>query len=89
MMYYFSLASSCAHNNVCKDICYKTPLGGICDCQTGYRLAADMISCDDINECELDVCSQICRNNLGSFQCLCYDGYVIRSDRVSCKAIGK
>ncbi|GAB1865448.1 Putative vitellogenin receptor [Camponotus japonicus] len=81
-------ASSCAHNNVCKDICYKTPLGGVCGCQTGYRLAADMMSCDDINECEFDVCSQICRNILGSFQCLCYDGYVIRSDRVSCKAIG-
>lgn len=80
--------SSCAHNNVCKDLCYKTPLGGVCGCQTGYRLAADMVSCDDINECERDVCSQICRNILGSFQCSCYDGYIIRTDRVSCKAIG-
>ncbi|XP_072743249.1 vitellogenin receptor isoform X2 [Anoplolepis gracilipes] len=80
--------SACAYNNVCKDVCYKTPLGGVCGCQAGYRLAADMVSCDDINECELDVCSQICRNILGSFQCSCYDGYVIRSDRVSCKAIG-
>ncbi|XP_029163122.1 LOW QUALITY PROTEIN: vitellogenin receptor [Nylanderia fulva] len=80
--------SACAHNNICKGLCYKTPLGGVCGCQTGYRLAADMVSCNDINECEFDVCSQICRNNLGSFQCSCYDGYVIRNDRVSCKAIG-
>ncbi|XP_050452085.1 vitellogenin receptor isoform X1 [Cataglyphis hispanica] len=81
-------SSACAHNNVCKDLCYKTPHGGICGCQKGYRLAADMISCDDMNECDLDVCPQICRNILGSFQCSCYEGYVIRSDRISCKAIG-
>lgn len=80
--------SACVHKNVCNDLCYKTPLGGVCGCQTGYRLAANKISCDDANECEFDVCSQICRNTLGSFQCSCYDGYVIRNDRISCKAIG-
>lgn len=64
-------------------------MGAVCGCQTGYRLAADKISCDDINECEHDICSQICRNTMGSYQCSCHVGYVIRSDKVSCKAVGK
>lgn len=85
----YFLATSCTQKNSCKGLCHKTPLGGVCGCREGYRLAADMVSCEDINECERDVCSQICRNTVGSFECSCYDGYVIRSDRVSCKIIGK
>ncbi|XP_025075482.1 LOW QUALITY PROTEIN: vitellogenin receptor [Pogonomyrmex barbatus] len=80
--------NACAQDNFCQGICYKTPKGAVCDCQDGYRLAADTISCDDINECENDVCSQICVNIPGSYRCLCHEGYVIRKDKVSCKAVG-
>ncbi|XP_077255886.1 putative vitellogenin receptor yl [Temnothorax americanus] len=81
--------SACTRrDNYCKGVCYKTPLGAACGCQDGYRLAADMISCEDVNECEQDVCSQICRNTVGSYECSCYDGYIPRYDKVSCRAIG-
>ncbi|XP_011694235.1 PREDICTED: vitellogenin receptor-like [Wasmannia auropunctata] len=80
--------NACAEDNICKDMCYKTPKGAVCGCQIGYRLAADAISCEDINECKDDVCSQICNNTEGSYMCSCYEGYIIRNDKVSCKAIG-
>ncbi|XP_012532761.2 vitellogenin receptor [Monomorium pharaonis] len=80
--------TACVMNNFCKGICYKTPTGGICGCQDGYRLATDMISCEDINECENHICSQICRNTIGSYECLCNNGYILRNDTVSCKAVG-
>lgn len=82
-------ATSCVQDNRCHGICHKTPKGGICDCVQGYRLATDMMSCDDINECEHEVCSQMCHNTVGSFMCSCFDGYIIRDDRISCKFIGK
>ncbi|XP_011863854.1 PREDICTED: vitellogenin receptor isoform X2 [Vollenhovia emeryi] len=77
---------ACAVDNYCKGVCYKTPSGPICGCQSGYRLANDTISCEDINECEYDICAQICQNTMGSYECSCYNGYVIRNDRVSCKS---
>ncbi|KYN07112.1 Vitellogenin receptor, partial [Cyphomyrmex costatus] len=79
---------ACTMNNFCEGICYKTPKGDVCSCPDGYRLAADAISCEDINECKSNICSQICRNTIGSFECSCHEGYVIRSDKVSCKAVG-
>ncbi|XP_025153783.1 vitellogenin receptor isoform X2 [Harpegnathos saltator] len=81
-------ATSCMQNNRCHGLCHKTPRGGVCGCVKGYRLAADMVSCDEINECEHDVCSQLCHNSAGSFVCSCFDGYIIRDDKISCKAIG-
>lgn len=86
---FFCLEIACTVNNFCKGVCYKTPIGAVCGCQEGYRLATDAISCEDINECEYDVCSQICRNTVGSYKCSCLDGYIIRNDKVSCKAIGE
>ncbi|XP_032691228.1 vitellogenin receptor-like isoform X2 [Odontomachus brunneus] len=80
--------TSCVQDNRCHGICHKTPQGGICDCIKGYRLATDMVSCDDINECEHEVCSQMCHNTMGSFICSCFDGYIIRDDKISCKSIG-
>lgn len=88
-MLFFCIATSCVQNNRCHGLCYKTPQGGVCGCVKGYRLATDMVSCDDINECEHDVCSQLCHNTVGSFVCSCFDGYIIRDDKISCKVIGK
>ncbi|NP_001291525.1 vitellogenin receptor precursor [Solenopsis invicta] len=80
--------TACTVNNFCKGMCYKTPAGAVCGCQSGYRLAVDMISCEDINECELDICSQMCRNTIGSYECFCKDEFIIRNDKTSCKAVG-
>jgi len=87
---FFCLESSCALNNICKGVCHKTPKGGVCGCQDGYRLAADGISCEDIDECKGEYnCSQICQNTEGSYECLCNEGFVIHDDKVTCKSIGK
>lgn len=46
-----------------------------CRCSTGLRLAYDMKSCIDINECLLrnghGPCQGTCRNTLGSYSCSC------------------
>jgi len=87
---FFYLETACMRNNTCKGVCYKTPKGAVCGCQDGYRLAADGISCEDINECAGENnCSQVCHNTEGSYECSCFKGYVIHNDKVTCKPIGK
>jgi hypothetical protein len=78
-------------NNICSQICLKTPIGPTCRCQEGFHLKGDGRSCEDINECEEfpPVCSQLCRNFDGNYLCDCYEGFVLRTDRISCKAEGK
>nr|XP_034189705.1 vitellogenin receptor isoform X1 [Osmia lignaria] len=81
-------STSCTKENPCKNICYKTPLGPVCGCGSGYQLSNDLKSCEDIDECEQNICSQICHNTNGSFICSCHEEYVLRSDRTSCKVDG-
>lgn len=89
MICLFLHTATFCENSKCEHQCHSRPHGPICSCPSGYSLAFDRLSCDDINECELDVCSQTCVNTVGSFECLCLDGYVLRADKVSCKIIGK
>ncbi|XP_035730371.1 vitellogenin receptor-like [Vespa mandarinia] len=79
---------ACMINHPCKHVCHKTPLGPVCTCNPGYRLAPDGVSCVDVNECEDDICSQICHNTQGSFICSCESGYILQPDKISCKATG-
>ncbi|RLU26774.1 hypothetical protein DMN91_000571 [Ooceraea biroi] len=79
---------ACVKENKCQQLCFKTPQGGVCGCIEGYRLDANGMSCNDINECDNAICAQFCKNTEGSYKCSCFDGYVIRDDGVSCKAIG-
>ncbi|XP_015186771.1 PREDICTED: vitellogenin receptor isoform X2 [Polistes dominula] len=77
---------ACTLNNPCQQKCNKTPLGPVCTCNPGYKLASDQVNCEDINECELNVCSQICHNIRGGYKCSCKSGYILQTDQVSCKA---
>ncbi|XP_043487916.1 vitellogenin receptor isoform X1 [Polistes fuscatus] len=77
---------ACTLNDPCQQKCNKTPLGPVCTCNSGYKLASDGVSCEDINECELNLCSQICHNTRGGFKCSCESGYVLQKDKLSCKA---
>ncbi|XP_064386521.1 uncharacterized protein LOC135335055 isoform X2 [Halichondria panicea] len=78
--------SGTAHG--CDQICTNTPGSYTCDCNTGYRLAADGRECDDVDECTVpDVCHQVCTNTEGSFTCGCEAGYVLDSEGASCSGI--
>lgn len=68
----------CNTANACAHRCVPGAAPGHadrCECFTGYKLAADGVSCADIDECKLNLhtCSrhtEICDNTRGSFRCL-------------------
>ncbi|XP_038076018.1 fibrillin-2-like isoform X1 [Patiria miniata] len=63
-----------------------------CDCNPGFELADDRISCVDINECGLDpnVCLHgTCQNRVGSYECLCFPGYKLSVDSKYCVDINE
>ena len=56
---------------------------------SGYDLAADGRSCNDINECQSSNggCSQVCVNQPGSYQCSCNSGYTLNGNGLTCSRI--
>ncbi|XP_021569018.1 thrombomodulin [Carlito syrichta] len=48
-----------------------------CMCETGYKLAADLHHCEDVDDCALvpSPCLQRCINTQGGFKCDCFPGY--------------
>lgn len=69
--------------SLCGGYCVNVPGSYRCDCPPGYTMSADMKTCLDIDECELNrPCQQeeICLNTKGSHKCYsikCPDGYFI------------
>lgn len=63
----------------CSQICVNTPGSYYCKCDKGYRLQADNVTCQDINECQINNadCEQICTNIEGSYECSCKEGYAL------------
>ena len=70
------------HN--CSQQCHNLPGSFECSCTEGYELEADLVTCTDIDECNLGLCSQICENQNGSFLCSCNDGYELQEDGKTC-----
>lgn len=62
-----------------------------CGCPQGFRIAYDMKSCFDVNECLLrnghGPCQDTCRNTLGSYNCNCenLNGTILGKDGHSCE----
>ena len=56
---------------------------------SGYDLAANGRSCNDINEClsSNGGCSQVCVNQPGSYQCSCNSGYTLDGNGRTCSRI--
>ena len=56
---------------------------------SGYDLAADGRSCNDINECipSNGGCGQVCINQPGSYQCSCNSGYTLNGNGRTCSRI--
>ncbi|NWS91156.1 TRBM protein, partial [Toxostoma redivivum] len=55
----------------------------LCMCATGYRLAADGVSCEDIDDCasEPSPCEHRCVNTQGGFECQCHSGHAMVDGR--------
>ncbi|KAH8283831.1 hypothetical protein KR054_002978, partial [Drosophila jambulina] len=75
-------------NGGCMHQCVDLAVGHRCECQEGYKLAADKRSCVDIDECETHgICSQVCVNEIGAFKCECEAGYMrVLKNHTRCKA---
>ena len=60
-----------------------------CYCMSGYDLAADGRSCNDINECQSanGGCSHSCINQPGSYQCSCNSGYTLDGNGRTCSRV--
>ncbi|XP_004635637.1 thrombomodulin [Octodon degus] len=72
-------APSCS-NSSCEHFCVSDPAAPgsySCMCATGYKLAADQHSCEDVDDCAQvpHVCQQLCVNTDGGFQCMCDAGF--------------
>ncbi|KAH9513549.1 hypothetical protein Btru_033326 [Bulinus truncatus] len=64
-------------HNCSSQHCNNTVGSYTCWCEHGYRLAADQVTCLDIDECheKTSDCPQLCENVNGSYLCLCDTGY--------------
>uniref|UniRef100_A0A8C0TXJ2 Low-density lipoprotein receptor-related protein 2 n=1 Tax=Canis lupus familiaris TaxID=9615 RepID=A0A8C0TXJ2_CANLF len=78
---------SCSDSNGgCTHQCVQGPFGAQCLCPSGYLLANDSKTCEDIDECDVPgFCSQHCYNMRGSFRCWCDKEYTLDADRRTCK----
>ena len=70
----------------CQQQCSNTMGSYRCDCDPGYRLASNGLTCNDIDECgeNTDGCAQNCTNTRGSYTCSCCPGYRLASDDHGC-----
>ena len=52
-------------------------------------LLDDGITCDEIDECDLnrDNCQQECINIERGFECGCFDGYSLNDDQATCSGM--
>ncbi|CAG0896976.1 unnamed protein product [Cyprideis torosa] len=64
-------------SETCSQLCHDSPQfpAPQCSCYGGFRLRADRRTCEDVDECflQLDLCdrnTQICENTEGSYRCL-------------------
>ncbi|CAH1226444.1 SCUBE3 [Branchiostoma lanceolatum] len=76
-----------SEGDVCTHTCENYPGTFICSCDQGFELAEDKVSCQDIDECALQLtnCSQQCENSAGSFNCACLDGFTLAANGMDCE----
>ncbi|CAL1548117.1 unnamed protein product, partial [Lymnaea stagnalis] len=71
--------------------CTNTDGSFTCTCNSGYRQARNLSSCEDVDECEANNggCAQLCENKAGSFSCACHKGFNLADDNINCKDINE
>ncbi|XP_054708894.1 LOW QUALITY PROTEIN: fibulin-1-like [Uloborus diversus] len=99
----FSNKNRCETEKPCSHICEDLGTEIRCSCEPGYKLAADQQTCEDVDECALDIHScnrqtEVCSNRIGLFECLprtnrwpndCGQGYVLNRLTNSCEDLNE
>ncbi|XP_058240780.1 EGF-containing fibulin-like extracellular matrix protein 1 isoform X5 [Hemibagrus wyckioides] len=82
--------NECQANQPCDHQCYNLMGSFICHCNQGYELAADSVSCIDIDECAFSryMCQYACINSPGEYSCTCPEGYELQGTR-TCQDINE
>lgn len=71
-------------NGGCAQNCINLDGGHTCSCREGFVLGEDNKTCDDVNECLVELCTHACVNTPGGFHCVCGQGYSLAEDGTSC-----
>ncbi|XP_051977305.1 EGF-containing fibulin-like extracellular matrix protein 1 [Xyrauchen texanus] len=76
--------NECANANPCQQQCYNLIGSFICQCDVGFELTSDTVSCQDVDECEFSnyMCQFQCVNQPGGYSCVCPEGYQIQATRM-------
>ncbi|XP_062304231.1 EGF-containing fibulin-like extracellular matrix protein 1 [Osmerus eperlanus] len=76
--------NECEDSNPCQHQCYNIMGSFICQCEQGYELVSDQVSCQDIDECAFSsyMCQWQCVNQPGGYVCACPEGYQLQGTRV-------
>ncbi|XP_076444633.1 uncharacterized protein LOC143282756 isoform X2 [Babylonia areolata] len=78
--FHCSYQDKCKANDYCQHLCHDSEFENrTCSCFDGYTLAADMKSCNNIDECTADTdgCDQNCKDTEGGYECSCDDGFIL------------
>uniref|UniRef100_A0A667WWC6 EGF-like domain-containing protein n=1 Tax=Myripristis murdjan TaxID=586833 RepID=A0A667WWC6_9TELE len=76
-------------NGGCSHVCTDEPWGARCSCPAGYKLSANGVVCEDVDECTQPFasCLQHCTNTVGSYYCHCREGFTLNGTSM-CVATG-
>ncbi|KAK9889438.1 hypothetical protein WA026_004707 [Henosepilachna vigintioctopunctata] len=86
----------CEVEGICAQICIPMGDSYKCDCNKGFSLMEDKVSCKrdkksekgTINRCDLNnPCEHECKDTGVAIKCLCREGYELDIDQTSCKDI--
>eukprot|EP00794_Sanderia_malayensis_P007138 gene7138-7943_t len=82
------------NNGGCKQRCINIANGHECDCNPGYSLDVDGVTCNDVDECtkgthKCDPATTTCRNKIGGYDCLCKNSTLVPDSNNNLRCVDK
>ncbi|XP_041038762.1 EGF-containing fibulin-like extracellular matrix protein 2 isoform X3 [Carcharodon carcharias] len=76
--------NECETSAPCDHQCFNIVGSFICQCDQGYELNPDKVTCRDVDECAYSsyMCQYQCINEPGRYSCLCPEGYKLLGSRM-------